>query len=241
MTQKIAYGADPAQFAEWTPVSRARGVVVVIHGGYWRAAYDLALGRPLARDLVARGWSVLNLEYRRVGNGGGFPETFDDVAAAIDLLAELPEVDPAGPVVALGHSAGGHLAAWAAARGRFGWPERVAVTAVLSQAGLLDLGEAARAGLSGGAVEELLGEQPIDARVDPVQQVPLGVPIWCVHARDDVDVPFDQAQRYVAAAKAAAARAELVEVDGGHFDLIDPCSSAWAAVIQVLENAAAPD
>lgn len=241
MTRQIDYGADPAQFVEWTPVSQARGVVVVIHGGYWRAAYDLALGRPLARDLAARGWSVLNVEYRRVGNGGGFPETFDDVAAAIDLLAELPEVERSGPVVALGHSAGGHLAAWAAARGRFGWPEQVAVTAVLSQAGLLDLGEAARAGLSGGAVEELLGAQPIDARVDPVQQVPLSVPIWCFHARDDVDVPFDQAQRYLAAAQVAGARAELVEVSGGHFDLIDPRSDAWAAVIAALETAAGPD
>lgn len=240
MTRRIDYGPDPAQFVEWTPSVDACGVVVVIHGGYWRAAYDLALGRPLARDLVARGWSVLNIEYRRIGNGGGFPETFDDVAAAIDVLADLvdpAEVEAAGPVVLLGHSAGGHLATWAAARGRFGWPERVAVTAVVSQAGLLDLGAAARAGLSGGAVQELLGDRPIDAAVDPVQQVPLAVPVWCLHARDDVDVPFEQAERYLVAARTAGARAELVEVSGGHFGLIDPSSAAWSAVLTALDQA----
>ena len=89
---------------------------MVIHGGFWKAAYDLSLGRPLAADLVEQGWAALNIEYRRVGNGGGVPSTLDDVRAAIATL------DGRGldltRVVTLGHSAGGHLAAWAGARDR---------------------------------------------------------------------------------------------------------------------------
>lgn len=250
---RLSYGASPEQYAEWSPVADARGIVVVIHGGYWRARYDLSLGRPLAADLNRRGWSTLNLEYRRIGNGGGAPATFDDVAAGIDLLAELAP-GHAGPVVALGHSAGGHLAVWAAARGRFGWPEQVRLTHVISQAGVLDLRAAHRDHLSSDAVTELLGppdaaDEPapdalvIDARFDPGQQLPLDVPVTCLHAPDDDTVPISQALDYVAASRAAVARAQragpvpaaFMEVTGGHFDLIDPTSDAWQAVIDVLE------
>src|ERR1700722_18532922 len=109
------YGTDPAQFGElWRPDGPAAGTVVVIHGGFWRARYDLSLGRPLAADLAARGYAAWSLEYRRVLGGGGWPGTFEDVAAGIDLLATLP-VDTSR-VVAVGHSAGGHLSAWAAGR-----------------------------------------------------------------------------------------------------------------------------
>ncbi len=87
--QRIAYGDDPSQFGELSlPSGAPKGTVVLIHGGFWKAAYDLSLGRPLARSLVAHGWAAWNIEYRRVGNGGGDPETMDDVAAAIDALAE---------------------------------------------------------------------------------------------------------------------------------------------------------
>jgi hypothetical protein len=85
------YGADPAQFGElWLPSQPSRGTVVIIHGGFWRARYDLSLGSPLAADLAARGYTAWNLEYRRAGAGGGWPATFADVAAGIDLLAALP-------------------------------------------------------------------------------------------------------------------------------------------------------
>jgi len=111
------YGAEPAQFGElWLPDGAPAGTVVVIHGGFWRARYDLSLGRPLAADLAARGYAAWNLEYRRALAGGGWPATFEDVAAGIDLLATLP-VD-SSRVVAVGHSAGGHLAAWAAGRAK---------------------------------------------------------------------------------------------------------------------------
>ena len=114
----IRYGDDPAQFGELTlPDGPPKGVVVVIHGGFWKAAYDLSLGRPLATSLAEHGWAAWNIEYRRVGNGGGDPATFDDVAAAIDALRDQDL--PLDRVLGLGHSAGGHLATWAASRGRF--------------------------------------------------------------------------------------------------------------------------
>ena len=86
-TKTIRYGDDPSQLVELTlPDGTPRGVVVVIHGGFWKAAYDLSLGRPLAADLVEKGWAALNIEYRRVGIGGGVPSTLDDVRAAIATL-----------------------------------------------------------------------------------------------------------------------------------------------------------
>lgn len=235
-----AYGPDPSQHAELRlPDGRPRGTVVVVHGGFWRARYDLLLGRPLARDLTARGWVTWNLEYRRVGNGGGAPATFEDVSAGIDLLADLVAdgaVPPAAleRVVALGHSAGGHLAAWAAGRPA----PRAKVTHVVGQAAALDLVAAHRDGLGDGAVEAFLGHPPgpDDAQYDPAQQVPLDVPVWCVHARDDEVVPFTQSAGYVAKATAAGATAELVEVTGGHFGVIEKAGPAWARILGILDR-----
>ena len=214
---------------------------MVIHGGFWRAQYDASLGTPLAEDLSARGWTVLNVEYRRVGNGGGFPATFDDVAAAIDLLAGT-DVDTS-TVVALGHSAGGHLATWAAARTRFEeWSGGVEVTHVVSQAGVLDLTTAQEQGLGGGAVDALMGAGPGDPSydlADPTRHIPLDVPVWAVHAPDDDVVPISQSEGYVAAATAAGADATLVEVTGGHFGVIDTESDAWSSIVDVLDSISA--
>ncbi len=236
------YGDDPSQYGELhLPGGEPRGVVVVIHGGFWKAAYDArSLGTPLAAALAEEGWAAWNLEYRRVGSGpgggGGAPTTFDDVAAGIDLLADL-DVDTS-TVVTLGHSAGGHLAVWAAGCGRHGWSERVPVTHAISQAGVLDLRAAHAGGLGSGAVAALLGHPPTDAdaRFDPAQQLPLAVPVWCVHAPDDVDVPIGQSEEYVERARAAGATAELVRVDGGHFAVIDPRSRAWARQLAILDQ-----
>lgn len=235
---RTTYGTDPSQFGDlYLPEGEPRGVVVVIHGGFWKAEYGLDYGAPLAEDLARRGWAAWNIEYRRVGSGGGAPETFDDVAAAIDKLADLG-LD-LSTVVAVGHSAGGHLAAWAASRGRFEqWAGGVDLTAVISQAGVLDLRTAYDENLGGGAVAALLGHAPgpDDAPLDPQQQLPLDVPLWCVHGTSDDIVPIGQSRGYVAAATAAGARAELVEVDGDHFTVIDPSSDAWARTLAVLDT-----
>ena len=236
---RTTYGDDPAQFGELhLPEGAPRGVVVVIHGGFWLQQYDYTLGTPLAESLAEQGWAAWNLEYRRVGGGGGTPETFDDVAAGIDRLADL-DLD-LSTVVALGHSAGGHLAAWAAARSRYEqWqPARVEVTHVVSQAGVLDLVGGAEAGLGGGAVEGLLGHEPTtgDEPFDPLQEIPLDVPVWCVHGDSDGNVPIEQSETYVDAATRAGATAELVRVEGDHFALIDTGSSAWARQLEILDS-----
>lgn len=240
----MTYGDDPSQYGELlVPDGDPHGAVVVIHGGFWRAEYDLSLGTPLAQDLTARGWVTWNLEYRRIGpgpgGGGGVPATLDDVAAGIDHLAALAD-DGQLPraalhkVVALGHSAGGQLATWAAGRA----DPRVAVTHVISQAGVLDLVAASREGLGGGAVDAFLGHPAgsADAAADPAQQIPLAVPVWCVHAPDDDTVPFSQSQDYVRRATEAGATAELVQVTGGHFGVIEPDQPAWSRIRDVFDG-----
>lgn len=232
--RQIPYGDHPAQFGEMYLPRRTAcaGTVVIIHGGFWRARYDLALGRPLAADLAAHGFAAWNIEYRRVGNGGGWPATADDVAAAIDKLAEL-DVDSSA-AVAVGHSAGGHLAVWAAGR----TDAVVPVTAAVAQAGVLDLAAAHREQLGDGAVAAFLGGAPDEHRerylaADPLAAAPPRVPVLCVHARGDDTVPISQSEAYVAA---SAARAVLHEVPGDHYTVIDPHDGSWALV-----RAALPD
>jgi acetyl esterase/lipase len=239
-SRRVAYGDDPSQFGELSlPDGRPRGVVVVIHGGFWKAAYDLSLGRPLASALVESGWAALNLEYRRVGNGGGSPATLDDVAAGIDTLAKVDGLD-LSTVVTLGHSAGGHLATWAAGRQRFEeWTGGVEVSHVLSQAGVVDLTAAYDEDLGGGAVAALMGVGPDDPAydlADPMRHVPLDAPVWCLHAPDDDAVPISQSRDYVRAATEAGATAELVEVTGGHFDVIDTRTEAWKMIVGILDT-----
>jgi acetyl esterase/lipase len=236
--RRIAYGEDPAQFVELTlPSGTPKGVVVVVHGGFWKAAYDIEYGRPVAASLAEHGWAAWNIEYRRVGDGGGDPETFDDVAVAIDALHEQ-DLDPAR-VLGLGHSAGGHLVTWAASRGRFPrWPTKVELTGVVSQAGVLDLTSAFEENLGDGAVMGLLGHRPgpADALLDPIQQVPLDIPVHCIHGTGDTTVPVSQSRGYVAAASAAGAAAELTEVAGDHFVLIDPASGPWRQTLAILDR-----
>jgi acetyl esterase/lipase len=244
--QRIVYGPDASQFGELSRPSGSahRGVVVIIHGGFWRAQYGLDLGRPLAADLAGRGYVCWNIEYRRVGGGGGWPATLEDVAAAIDHLAEL-DVDRSS-VVAIGHSAGGHLATWAAGRAALpadapGGKPKVTVTAVVSEAGVIDLAVAARTDVGGTAVPDLLGGTPEQVPdryriADPIGQVPLPAPVLCVHSRADDTVPFAQSSAYVAAAKRAGGAAELHAVPGDHFAVIDVKAPAWDVVREALPS-----
>ena len=242
---KRAYGPDPDQWVElFPPGGNPLGVAVIIHGGFWRAAYDASLGRPLALDLVQRGWFAYNVEYRRVGRGGGWPTTLHDVATAIDLLAEL-NLDLTR-VVAIGHSAGGHLATWAAGRSDLppsapGAGPRVSLTGVISQAGVLDLRIGAAEGVGGSAILDFLGGDPLAVPqryqwADPRARVPLPVPVVCVHSRCDESVPFGQSETYVAAATEAGGVARLVEVEGDHMAHVDVRAPAWKAVLDELSQ-----
>jgi acetyl esterase/lipase len=230
------YGEDASQLGELFVPADGPGpspVVVVVHGGYWRARYDLSLMNRLCEDLAENGLAAWNLEYRRVGNGGGWPETFVDVAAGIDLLAELDAPLDLGRVGAVGHSAGGHLALWAAGRARLpdgtpGASPRVRPRAVVSQAGVCDLRLAAVTAPSDEPTRALLGESDAFALASPLELVPLGVDQLVLHGDRDETVAIEIARSYAEAAVAAGDRCELRVLSGvGHFEHLDASSEAW--------------
>ena len=218
-------------------------VAVLIHGGFWRARYDLRLEDRLVADLARLGWAVWNLEYRRLGwrSRGGWPATLEDVAAGIDHLGRLDAPLDTSRVVAIGHSAGGQLALWAAARrglpaGAPGAEPSVRLAGAVSQAGVVDIREAARLGLSRGAAESFLGGPPgrRPQRYDlasPIERLPLKVPQLLVHGEADEVVPIDLARRYARRAAEGGDPCELVELPGvGHDEHLDPDTVAWRTV-----------
>ena len=234
---RVTYGDDPSQWVDRYDVPGGVPVrataVAVIHGGFWRSAYDASLGVPLAEDLAARGWPSWNIEYRRVGDGGGWPSTLDDVRAALQAV-------DAAQLVLLGHSAGGQLAVWAASEPSL----RTRVVGAVSQAGVLDLVGAAENEVGGSAVPDLLGGSPGDvpdryASASPLAHLPLAVPVRCVHAKGDLNVPYGQSETYVAAATAAGDDATLTTVDGDHFTLIDTSTPAWTSIVGLIEGLSA--
>jgi acetyl esterase/lipase len=236
---EIRYGDDPSQVGDlYLPAGDGKvAAAVVIHGGFWMSGYGKELATPLAEDLAQHGVAGYAIEYRRLGNGGGWPATFEDVAAAIDALADQPRV-LLDQVVAVGHSAGGHLAVWAAGRpalpvGTPGAQPRVVLKGAVAQAGVLDLVNAHNARIGGGAVTELMGATPTEAKGryaagSPYEQVPLRVPVALVHGTRDAQVPLDQSRRYLTAAQRAGGEVTLTELpDVGHLELIDSKHEAW--------------
>lgn len=237
-----AYGPHVRQRGEWwLPADPgARPTVVLVHGGYWRDAYDLTLEDRVAHDLAARGFLVWNVDYRP--SSAGWPATLEDVAAAYDHLVTSDRVDP-GRISVVGHSAGGHLALWLASRhnlpaGAPGsdstGPRPAAVVAQAPVAALAD-GARARLGDGGDAVQVLVGGEPDEvperyALADPVVLLPIAARTTCVHAPDDDLVPLSQSETFVA----AAGSAELVVVGTGHFEHLDPASRACAAMRAAL-------
>ncbi|GAA1898063.1 alpha/beta hydrolase family protein [Lapillicoccus jejuensis] len=230
-----AYGDDPAQVYDVRlPTGEPRGAtVVVVHGGFWRAAFDRHHAAPQAQAFADRGYHVAVLEYRRVSMpGGGWPGTVDDVLAAVAAVrddADLPE-----PTVLVGHSAGGHLVALAASR-TSAWGLRGAV----SLAGCVDLRRGVELGMGDGAVHDLLGAEPAQdpadplAAADPSMTVPV-VPVVLVHGDADDVVPLEVSRSYLArvdAADGSHAPVRLVVVPGAdHGAVVDPAHPAFAVV-----------
>jgi acetyl esterase/lipase len=212
-------------------------VAVLVHGGFWRARYAMDLMDDLCSDLVARGWATWNVEYRRLGEGGGYPQTLDDIAAAVDALRDVGAALDLERVAAIGHSAGGHLVLWAAGRR----DARVPLAAVVGQAAVTDLREAQRLRLSDAVVDDFIGATPDQAperyaAASPIERLPTGVPTLLVHGEADENVPVGLTLHYAQAARAAGDRVEVVlRSADGHFEHIDPGSAAWAAVVQWLE------
>jgi acetyl esterase/lipase len=233
------YGSDPSQLGELF-LPRGAGpfaVCVVVHGGYWRAQYDRSLMEGICIDLAAYGVAAWNLEYRRVGAGGGWPATLLDVAAGVDALAELDARLDLTQVLAVGHSAGGQLALWAASRptlpeGAPGAHPRVSIRAVVSQAGVLDLTLAAGLMPSSTPTRALLGD-PSDhferyVLASPRERLPLGIPQLVLHGERDDTVSMRIATSYVTAARNAGDTCELrVLSRTGHFEHIDAGADAW--------------
>ncbi|MDQ1649293.1 MAG: hypothetical protein QOG60_1350 [Frankiaceae bacterium] len=253
-------GDDRNQVAELylpagPPPAAGFGVAVVLHGGYWRTQYGKLTCRPLAARLQQLGWAVWNVEYRRVGagrnGGGGWPETFEDVAHAVDALADLGAADSHGnhgidapldlrSVVVLGHSAGGQLALWAAGRsqlpsGTLGAEPRVRPSAVVALAPVTDMTSAGEAAL------HLLGGDAATyperwAGADPTRAAPPDVPTLVVHPQDDQTIPVVRSRTFVERCRAAGADVTLADPPGeGHQHVILPGSRSWAAAESFLE------
>ena len=234
-----SYGSSPSEVGElFLPSGTGpHPVAVVVHGGYWRAQYDRSLMEGLCLDLAAHGFAAWNLEYRRVGGGGGWPETFLDVAAGVDALDALDAPLDLARVVAVGHSAGGHLAFWAAARETLpaeapGVGPRIRIRAAVSQAGVLDLTLAAGLMPSSTPTRALLGDptQHFERYVlaSPRERLPLGIPQLVLHGDRDDTVSMRIATSYATAARNAGDECELrVLSRTGHFEHIDAGSDAW--------------
>ncbi len=245
---RSSYGADPLQFGELRlPAGDgATPVAIVVHGGFWLNAYDLSLMTPMCAALAAAGIATWNVEYRRIGDpGGGWPGTLQDVALAADYLRDLAlgyNLD-LNHVITIGHSAGGHLALWLAARGRIPAsdplysPNPLPIRGAIPLAAVTDLKRGWEMQLGGGVVSKFMGGTPDEfperyASASPAEMLPLGVPQILIHgARDDV-VPLKISEEYQTAAAARGDNATRVALpEAGHFEVIDPESPEWSSVM----------
>lgn len=242
---RLFYGADPSQFGDLYLPSQTgpHPVVILVHGGCWRAQVGLDYLGSLCSAFTGEGFAVWNVEYRRLGNGGGWPMTFADIAKSADFLRDLAETYALNlsRVVAVGHSAGGHLALWLAGRHRLPVDSALYTAAplplagVVSLAGVSDLVDEFNRQMCGGAVQELVGGSPEAElqryrQASPKELLPLGVPQWQIVGRYDQIVPVDHVQQYVT----VAAQYDSVQLDilpdVGHFELGAPTTPAWVAV-----------
>jgi acetyl esterase/lipase len=260
----LTYGPGPEHVADVRLPPRPGGppqapaqLVIFLHGGFWRAAYDRTHTGPLATALAAAGFAVCVPEFRRTGQrGGGWPGTFDDVATAVDVLPALVREAAGGdmirdrPALLGGHSAGGHLALWAASRHRLApeanWRTAPGQTSgVVALAAVSDLAACDALGLGQGAARALLGGGPGRhpdryRQADPMRLLPVGCPVRLVHGSADDRVPCGMSRGYLAQASAAGDDTALDVLPGaGHFDVIDPLSPWWPRVQAAFAGLAA--
>jgi len=244
----VVYGPAPSQFVElFLPEGAGpHPVVVLIHGGCWTVDFGgIRQMRSMATALAAAGAAVWNVEYRRYDEaGGGYPGMYQDVATAVDLLREhaaAARLD-LSRIVAVGHSAGGHLAQWAVSRHKLprwsaAWVhDPLPVPTVVSLGGLADLrNEAGLICTSCQRTTPQLAGEPTPERPDvfldtsPAEMLPAGVRTILIHGELDDIAPLSTGQRYAARARAAGDKAEVMVLPGGsHYDEVSAASPAWA-------------
>ncbi len=232
---RLAYGPEAKQFGDLRlpGVDRLWPLAVVVHGGAWKATYNLIHAGHMCTALGKAGIATWNVEYRSRGDvDGTWPGVGVDVAAAVRFVDELVERYPLDRerVVLVGHSAGGQLALWAAK------PARLPVVAL---AAVSDLRESAERVGPNGAVAMLMGGMPEEipdlyAEASPREQVPLGVRQILLHGTKDPEVPFAMSERYV---EAAGGEAELVPLErAGHFEPIDPEAGEWSQTVEAVRS-----
>ena len=238
---RVAYGSDPNQFGDLR-LPKSKGpfpLVINIHGGFWRAKYDLAHAGHLCAALTAKGIATWNLEYRRVGNpGGGWPGTLEDIRSAYRFLPQLGKrysLD-LNKVVVMGHSAGGQLALCLAAHDS-------SLKKVVSLAGLVDLRQALELHLSNDAVAQFLGGTPSQVTdryrdADPLElSIDHSTTQWLIHGAADDVVPSIFSRNYAQQKKQKAEDVHYLEISAaGHYDLIDPHSQAWTKVEDTIQH-----
>ena len=243
---RISYGDDALQFGELRLPDGPgpHPVAIVIHGGCWLGEFDLTHIGTLAEALNEEGIAAWVIEYRRVGNpGGGWPGTFEDVARGADHLRKIAKEHPLDldRVIAVGHSAGGHLALWLAARSRLSkdqplyGSDPITLRGVLALAPAPDLAFLHQEQVCGHVIDGLMGGSPEAfperyAAGSPVELVPLGVPqLVVIGQHDRAWAPVGR--RYLEAAKSEGADVKVIEApESGHFEMIDPSSSTWPLV-----------
>ncbi len=251
---RIQYGSGEWNFGDlrFPSTGGPHPLVVAIHGGFWRARYDLSyMGHPCTA-LTSLGFATWNVEYRRIGNpGGGWPGTFLDIAAAADFVRDLAHTYDLdlSRVVATGHSAGGQMALWLAARHRIPQGSELysasplPLKGAVSLAGVVDLRRGWELHLSSGVIEEFMGGTPASdseryEAASPAELLPVGVPQWLVHGTNDANVPYEISKSYCDLARSLGDDATLVTLPGaGHFGVVDPQSREWPTVVEALQAA----
>ncbi|HEY9315757.1 alpha/beta hydrolase family protein [Williamsia sp.] len=225
-------------------------LVVLIHGGAWMSQLGADLFDPFARDLAARGLAVYNIEYRRVGSGGGWPTTFEDVSQALDNVVAIdqrfPQLEEEDALV-VGHSAGAQLAVWGGTRhllehGDIGAHPKFRPTKVISLAGPLDMVQAVANGDNN--IVRALGGTPNQipdryAAVDPIQNIDPGTPVIAMHGTNDTVVLPSLSQKYIDELEKQSGSGQVILLEGeDHTSIVNSTSPAYARILDTITDAA---
>ncbi len=245
------YGDEAQQFAElYMPATASpHPVILLAHGGCYYESYNLQPISPVARSLADEGFAVWNIEYRRAGNGGDFPNMFLDVGAAADYLREVADAHELdlSQVVSVGHSAGGHLALWLAGRQQLSATSAVytadplLIAGVVGLAPIADIADALDQGMCGPALPTVISSHQTATAtnledVSPAAMLPLGIPQIHLVGTEDKLIRRN-IQRYVDAAEEASDGVELIVLEGaGHFELVAVDRPEWQQAVEAIQR-----